>query len=222
MIKNVILTAAFGLLLSVAASADTATIEFLGTTGVSDGTDFVLPYEVSINGVDQFVTCYDNLDVVSDGQIWQANLLTLSQAAANGYFSNDANPTAGYERIAWLDTQTYSDQDQEIGLQYAIWSVFGNAPAATGTVLTDELAYEAAADAAATGGYSGFDFSSFVFIEEDGGVPGAQGTEQAFVYSTSSSFPVGGVDPAVPEPGGFALAGIGTILFVVRRSLAKS
>jgi hypothetical protein len=81
------------------------TIQFLGVpTGVNDGQYYDLPYQIAIDGAADLVACYDIFDDVNFGDIWQANLLTLAEAAASGYFSMDANALAGYERVAWLDT----------------------------------------------------------------------------------------------------------------------
>jgi hypothetical protein len=188
--------------LAITSVAGASTIQFIGTpTGVNDGSFFVLPYEVTIDGVPQLVTCYDLVDEASSGQVWQADLLTLNQAAVFGYFSGSAQSLANYERVAWLDTQTYNTTTEQIGLQYAIWNVFGTAPQTT-----ESLAYEAAATAAAAGGYAGFDFSGFRFIEVPGGVPGQPGTVQALVYNSP-----------VPEPGGMVLGGLGALLLACGR-----
>jgi hypothetical protein len=158
------------------ASADS--IQFVGApTGVNDGHYYVLPYEISINGVDELVTCYDVFDDVSVGDKWQANLLSLSQASASGFFATDPGALAGYEEIAWLDAQAYLNTTQQIGLQYAVWNVFGTAPTTAAS-----LVYQAQANAAAASGYQGFSFSNVRFIEQIGGVAGKNGTEQAFVY----------------------------------------
>ena len=160
------------------ASADS--IQFIGVpTGVNDGHYYDLPYEISINGVDELVTCYDVFDDVNFGDKWQANLLSLSQASATGYFSADPGALAGYEEIAWLDAQSYQNTAEQIGLQYAIWNVFG-----TYATTADSRAYTAQANLAAASGYQGFNFSDVEFIEQIGGVVGRPGTEQAFVLTT--------------------------------------
>jgi hypothetical protein len=202
MIRNYIQAAVLSLVISIGAGA--ATIDFVGApTGVNDGEYYVLPYELTINGITQLVTCYDVFDDVHVGDTWQANLLNLGQAVTSGYFSSSPNALAGYERIAWLDTQTYTDSAQQIGLQYAIWNVFGTAPSTT-----EETAYNTAANAAAAGGYAGFNFNQFTFIEEVGGVPGQNGTKQAFVFSTPT-----------PEPAAFLLCGVGVLALVLRKRI---
>ncbi len=163
---------------TVAPFAIADTIQFLGVpTGVNDGQYYALPYQIAIDGTADLVACYDIFDDVNFGDIWQGNLLTLAQAAASGYFSMDANALAGYERIAWLDAQPYQNAAEQIGLQYAIWNVFGSSQSSA-----DAVIYEAEANAASAAGYSGFDFSNVRFIEQVGGVSGRPGTEQAFVY----------------------------------------
>ncbi|MDP9055384.1 MAG: hypothetical protein M3N93_13955 [Acidobacteriota bacterium] len=177
------------------ASADT--IQFIGVpTGVNDGQYYDLPYQIAIDGVNQLVTCYDIFDDVNFGDIWNANLLTLSQAAADGYFSGRPDALAGYERVAWLDAQPYHNALEQIGLQYAIWDVFGSArsSAAANTYLAE-------ADAAAAAGYAGFSFSNARFIEQIGGVSGRPGTEQAFVYWQQPQLQQLSQSSAAPEPG---------------------
>jgi hypothetical protein len=175
-----------------AAAACASTIVFEGApTGVNDGSWYVLPYEITIDGSSQLVACYDTFDDVNSGDTWNASLLTLDQAANSGYFTA-GNALANYERIAWLYAQPYSDTDQQIGLQYAIWNVFGSAPNTA-----DSIAFENAATQAAANGYQGFDFSGFRFIQQPGITAGSPGAEQAFVYQVSVS---GRGNPVAPEP----------------------
>jgi hypothetical protein len=198
------------------ANADNS--QFVGVpTGVNDGHYYDLPYEVSINGVDQLVTCYDIFDDVNFGDKWQANLLTLSQASASGYFSANPGALASYEEVAWLDAQSYQNTSQQIGLQYAIWNVFGNYATSA-----DSLAYTAQANAAAASGYQGFSFNNVRFIEQIGGVSGQNGTEQAFVYWEAPALQSGNVPLGTPEPAAFFLASLGLLaLGACRRSLHR-
>jgi hypothetical protein len=198
------------IVLAASASADADDITFVGVpTGVNDGQYYVMPYEISIDGVDELVTCYDIFDEVNFGDSWDADLLTVSQAAASGFFSTDPGSLSGYERVAWLDAQTYSNTAQQIGLQYAIWNVFGTAP----TTAASET-YEAEANAAAASGYQGFNFSDVRFIEQVGGVPGQNGTMQAFVYWTSPPIGQSNQDQgsAAPEPRPARLLLLGIVL----------
>jgi hypothetical protein len=197
--KTLSLTA---LLAAAVGFANADSIQFLGVpTGVNDGHYYDLPYQISINGIDQLVTCYDVFDDVNFGDKWQANLLNLSQASASGYFATNPNAPAGYEEIAWLDAQTYTNTTQQIGLQYAIWNVFG-----TYATNAASLAYTAQANAAAASGYQGFSFDNVRFIEQIGGVVGQNGTEQAFVYWQTPAAQPEVTARATPEPATLCLA----------------
>jgi hypothetical protein len=192
------------LILALAAIGNGATIEFMGApTGVNDGIDYVLPYQVTIDGMLQDVACFDSLDSVGPGDIWQANVLDLSDAAASGFFADGS--LASYERVAWLSAQPYSDVLEQIGLQYAIWNVFDSVTRTTAA----EESYSSAADAAAANNYAGFDFGVFRFIQEIGATAGASGTEQAFVFDPPPS--------SGPEPSTVILFGSGILLLVVGR-----
>src|SRR5665213_4274713 len=202
---------AAALLFVSAAFASGDTIAFQGApTGVNDGVDYVLPYQLTINGTPQLVDCFDILDSVQVGDTWNASLLTADQAAVSGFFSG-SDQMAKYERIAWLSSQSYGPSDQQIGLQYAIWNVFGTAPQTTAAV-----AYENAADSAASSGYTEFDFSSYRFIEQMGAVSGTPGTEQAFVYS-DPSLATGAITGSLgaPEPATIAMLGGGLLLLAL-------
>ena len=175
---------------------------------MNDGYYYDLPYEISINGVDELVTCYDVFDDVNFGDKWQANLLSLSQASATGFFSADPAALAGYEEIAWLDAQAYTNPTEQIGLQYAIWNVFG-----TYATTPDSLAYTAEANAAAASGYQGFSFNNVRFIEQIGGVVGQNGTEQAFVYWEAPPTESLNTARATPEPATASLVLLGLLSF---------
>ena len=204
--------------LTVLANADI--IQYVGApTGLTDGSYYVLPYEVTIDDVPQLVVCFDVYDEVNSGDVWQAELLNLDQAASSGFFSVTTGAFADYQKVAWLDAQTYSTPAQQIGLQYAIWDVFG-----TYGSTPDSLAYTAAADAEAASGYSGFSFDGVRFIQQSGASASQVETRQAFVYWQAQSNESG----ALPEPGTillFSLGGIplaGMAALVRRRSLNKA
>ena len=171
-------------------------------TGVNDGAYYVMPYRIKIDGVYTLVTCYDTFDDVNPGDKWQANLLSIGDAATSGFFGGP-NALPLYERIAWLSSRTYSNDKQQVGLQHEIWRVFGSA-----SLTQDAAIYGNAADVAAANGYAGFDFSTFRFIEQVNGVAGRPGTEQAFVFRE------GGSPAPLPEPGALAQLGAGALLIL--------
>src|ERR1019366_350051 len=177
MLMGVVLT------LGLSAHAGTVSVTFIGTpTGVNDGADYVMPYQLSINGVLTDATCYDIFDNVVGGQSWTANALTLNQAAATGQFGGGADSLSGYKEVGFLSLQTTNSPQNQIDLQHDIWNVFA---AGTYSVTTGMQQY---LDLLATPAYAKFDFSSFLFLEDVNGT----GRAQAFV-----------IDPptASPEPG---------------------
>jgi hypothetical protein len=187
------------LTLGLLAHAGTVTVTFVGTpTGVNDGADYVMPYQLNINGVLTNATCYDIFDTVTGGQSWTANELTLTQAAATGQFGGGANSLTGYKEVGFLSQQATNSPQNQIDLQHDIWNVFA---AGTYTVTTGMQHY---LDLLATPAYANFDFSSFLFLED----VKRTGQAQAFV-----------IDPptASPEPGTIVLMGAGALLIGIGR-----
>lgn len=194
------------LMLGLSAHAGTVSITFVGTpTGVNDGVNYVMPYQLNINGVSTNATCYDIFDTVTGGQNWTANALNLAQAAATGQFSGGANSLLGYKEVAFLAQQTTNSAQNQIDLQHDIWNVFA---ADTYTVTTGMQQY---LNLLVTPAYANFDFSKVLFLED---VKQAGGV-QAFV-----------IDPptASPEPGTVVLMGAGALLVgigTIRRQKRK-
>ena len=203
------------LVLSLVHVGGAATIQFVGApTGVNDGSYYVMPYQITIDGSTQDVTCYDFLDDVNYGDTWQANILDVADAANSGFFAHGSLAT--YERIAWLSAQTYTDSAEQVGLQYAIWDVFSS----TNLSNPDAVIYEQAADAAAADNYAGFNFSGFEFIQEIGAEAGASGTKQAFVYQSTVNAAIAFLSPSspTPEPGTVTLFVLGILLLTMGKA----
>jgi hypothetical protein len=173
----------------LSARADSVSVTFVGApTGVNNGVDYVLPYLLTVNGVQTDATCYDIFDDVTDGQSWTANELTVNQAAAGGQFSQDANALQGYEDIGFLSQQTTSSPQNQIDLQEAIWNVF-----APGTyAVTDGM--QAYLNLLTTSAFTNFDFNTVRFLED---VNQGSGRAQAFVIDP----------PDAPEPSTLAMMG---------------
>ncbi len=208
------------LILALGSLAAASTIQYVGEpTGVNDGRYYVMPYQVTIEGASQIVTCIDFLDDVRHGDVWQADILNPGQAAASGFFGVSSS-LEKYERAAWLSVQSYSNTDQQIGLQYAIWNIFSSVSSTPAS-----LSYEAQVDAAASTGYANFDFNGFRFIQQAGAVSGTAGTQQAFVFQTTSSLSRtssgSSASSATPEPGTLVLIGTGLVLIAFGRRKIK-
>jgi hypothetical protein len=168
-----------------------------GTGGVSNGTDDVLPYYLSVNGVTLSADCYDFFNVITVGEGWQANIDTLAQAAASGMFSADPGALQGYELIAALATMATPTAQSQIDVQEDLWNVFDPQFSVTPGM--------ASSLSTANSEISTFDFSLVEFIE-----PVEGENVQAFVTSDA------------PEPASRLLIGLGLLgVGIVKRRGAK-
>jgi hypothetical protein len=156
-----------------------------GTSGVSNGTDLVLPYELSINGQNILADCYDFFDTVTIGESWMANIETLAEAATSGKFSGDPGALHGYELIGVLSTLALFGPQSQIDIQEDMWNVFDPAKLAATPGMASDLAI-------ANAEIPTFDFSRVEFIE-----PLQGESVQPFVTSSA------------PEPASCLLFGIG-------------
>jgi hypothetical protein len=208
---------------SVLASPVPVQVTFNGAHGTAVFDPYgnvVTPYEVVINDgsgpVVQIVTCYDNQDGISPNDpppplnYWE---LGIDDVLTDGMFQSFPDALEGYQSIAFLSAQTYSTHAQQVGLQYAIWDVFGT---------VQSLASDPAADAAyhyyqglltghigALGDhFASFDFSHTIFLEPTTGAVGASGTTQPFVFAVT---PGGGNQTSTPEPGTIVMIGSGLL-----------
>jgi hypothetical protein len=206
--KSAIIAASALLLTGTILSADSINVTFLAAGPANDGTYYVLPYELNVGGTDYNADCYDAFDEIQLNQTWQANELTLNQAATYGQFSGDNDALTGYEEVAWLSAQPTPTEASQVDLQHAIWNVFD--PAADFTVSTTLQDALATAEA---NGFAGFDFSSYVFLEA---IQGTGSLAQAFVINSGASG--SGQNPAsAPEPGGTVPILIGLALIGLSR-----
>lgn len=209
--KSAIIAASALLLTGTILSADSISVTLIGAGPANDGTYYVLPYQLSVGGVDFNADCYDAFDEVYLNQTWQANELTLNRAAAYGQFSGEADALTGYEEVAWLSAQPTPTESSRVDLQHAIWNVFD--PAADFTVSTT---LQQSLTAAEANGFAGFDFDNYMFLEA---IQGSGSLAQAFViYAPGYGTGGGGQNPAqTPEPGGTVPILIGLALIGVSR-----
>jgi hypothetical protein len=179
----------------------------------------VTPYQVRIDDgtgeITQTVTCYDNVDDINQNDQWDAYEYSLTDAIADGLFKSFANAVTGYKSIGWLSAQSYSTKAQEIGLQYAIWDVFGSVDLSALGSAADPLSatyaynqYQAALSTQVSNSFVGFDFSHTLYLEPQTGAVGATGTKQPFVFAIT---PGGGNQTSTPEPGTIVMLGGGLI-----------
>jgi hypothetical protein len=172
---------------------------------VNDGTDYVLPYLLRINGnVEFYADCYDFFDDVSIGQNWQAYELTLPEVGTSGQFAGVPNALTRYKNVAWLSAQTTNSEQNQIDLQHDIWNVFDPGKFLVNSGMTEYLTGLAQAD------FNTYDFSRFTFLEgvtnTNGGAP-----VQAFIIGNNVSHLSRSV-AIVPEPGSLFLALVGSVV----------
>lgn len=193
-------------------SGDSLTVELTGLS-VSDGTDYVLPYELTINnGIPFDAICYGLLDQITKNQTWQANDYDLSNAATSGEF---APSLTGYETVAYLSSYWYTGSvttDEQIDLQHAIWNVFTPGTYTipdTDTLVTGAVANESTA-------INDFDYSSYSFLEAIAD-PTTEYQAQPFVLYTPGNQGNSG-SSTTPEPGTWLLLVIGCMLIGISKT----
>lgn len=189
--------------------ADSVNVTFMGAGPVNDGVDYVLPYQLSINGGVPFdADCYDYFDQIVTGQSWLANELDLSQAAASGAFSSFPNALTGYEEVAWLSAQATSNPQDQVDLQHVMWNVFDPGSFSTTTGMQ---AYLDNWEANGLGLDSSY-YSNYVFLEAADGTPGDGSFPQTFVFPTTGNT---NTTSGSPEPDSMVLFSIGLSLIAI-------
>lgn len=179
-------------------------------TGANDGTYYVLPYAITVNGVATSAICYDIFDDIAGSQTWYANELTVAEAATSGFFGAIPNALSLYREIGWLSVQSYANAAAQVDLQHNIWNVFGGSQ--TYVVNQGPGSYSAALATAQASGYAGFDFSTVAFLVPVDGIAG-DASGQAFVIGTTST--TTSVAAQTPEPGTIAMLGGGLMAMAI-------
>ncbi len=139
------------LLLSVAASADTVTVQMTGVNGASNNGYYIDPYRGTVNGVGTTLWCVDFRHDVWIGDQWQANVTKLTDTSdlskTNLYNTYGAQTRTVYKEIAWLITNFSRDP---ASAQWIIWDLSMNAVGAhaAGHANYGTLSQEAVANAA--------------------------------------------------------------------------
>jgi len=189
--KKTSLAALFAALLTVAPLAFADTIDFVGMTGVSNGSVYVGPYSLTDNGVSILGTCITfNLEVGPPYE-WTASLEGL------GDFT-DPMYTELLE-AEWLNLKFSSNTDW-VGIHQAIWDLFG---ASYNDV--DTKGWVSQAKVAAN--WSSVDPTSFGVL-----VPQPENATQWFLVTDSKS---------APEPSLFFLAGGGLLCMLAKMRKAR-
>jgi hypothetical protein len=167
--------------------------------GVNDGSYYVSPYTLDINGKNYAVMCVDFLDDSYIGASWTANFTDLSPSTTDfsktyvGQGENSSNAATIYQEEAYLYSMIVNTNDptQRINIQHAAWS------------LTDpDYALDAGSEAElqiAEQNYDSPAFQSQLSNYEVVSDISQSGRQQEFLMSSA------------PEPGPVALLGAGLI-----------
>jgi hypothetical protein len=183
------------------ALADTDTLVLNGVNGNSEGGVYTSPYQISVNGANQWLVCDDFETDISSGDSWTAEVNSLT-SAENGdakftssySFRNTAYSLAeDYEAAALLAVQILQNPSDNSttneDYSYALWNIFDTqAPlpdASAGTYESEALAW-----AAGTGNLTGTPFAADASLVNDVVI-------YTPVYASGAVIP-----PAVPYPPG--------------------
>ena len=105
------------LLLSFSAALSASTITFVGPgTGATDGSVYVGPYDLTVDGLPIKATCFTYDLHVGPPYEWPADVVTM------GAFSG--NELTKLEEAAWLVEQFAASTDWA-GIHHGIWDIFG-------------------------------------------------------------------------------------------------
>ena len=188
------------LLATIPASANTVTIELTGTSGVSDGTDYVIPYFLSINGGAPITEdCYDFFDTVTTGEtVDRKTEYDLAQVEVSGQYAAEVEAATQKLRDGRhpLDYDHHGRAGSDRSSARSLGTLFDPGTFAPDAGMATYLA-------TATSELTGFNFSGIEYID---GVNGTTPAVQAFViHDDTLRF------ADSPEPGSIFLMGFGLI-----------
>ena len=191
----------FGALLS--AGTVNVTLLDAGNPQVSDGTDFVSPYTLSVNGTNYAALCVDSQDWSTVKASWSANLTAVGSSS----LATTRNPgeQTEYEEAAYLYTLITQSGADRIDIQHAAWDIMNNSITSSTSLAGLKLfSGDSSYINQATANYnkSGLNFNNFDLVTSVNCPP-----QQEFLICSNA-----------PEPASFALLGIGFLMVGATRA----
>jgi hypothetical protein len=204
---------------AINANANTVQLTLVNVgPGYNDGSDYVYPYNFSINGSSVLTSllCDDYNDSINFGETWKANVYTFSDiVAGNGQMQPfgglvaTGQRIAAYKDAAWLYQQLILSptETNAVNINHAIWGLFTATPFNTNTSVTSWFNAANQATSTLSNDQAVAQFSNVVFYTPVAGsqLPVSDGRPQEFIGTSS-----------VPEPSSvmllaFGLFGLGVL-----------
>ncbi|MBV9304313.1 MAG: PEP-CTERM sorting domain-containing protein [Acidobacteriaceae bacterium] len=167
---------------------------------VSDGSVYVSPYTISVNGTNYTALCVDDQDWTNQGAKWTANLTQVGSSS----LANTFNPgeQTEYEEAAYLFTLiTKASGTSQINIQHAVWDIIDHSITSSTSLSNPKLNLIPGdttyiQEAQANYNKAGLNFNNFDIVTSVN-CP----REQEFLICSNT-----------PEPASFALLGVGLLM----------
>jgi hypothetical protein len=91
-------------------------VNFINGGNITNGTDYVGPYNLTVNNIPISGPCISFFDDVYNGEVWEATEVPITNFSGSEFIQ--------LEEASWLNTQFAIQPNQTIAIQQAIWIIF--------------------------------------------------------------------------------------------------